>query len=156
MPSFINRKRNIMTGKRKIIVNMLAITAFTALLLLPIMGLFATETVASQTTESASVSNDYVFFIVENGEVPLAAAPSSGTVNYVLWIALAYFSLMMLFMYFAWYLTTRRNIRELSSKLMPMERAAFMIPQSFFHPVRCYRLAKEAEDAVASTYARYM
>lgn len=145
-----------MTGIRKITVNALATTAFIVLFLLPIIGLTSSDVSAVATTQSATATNDYVFFIVENGDVPLAAAPSTGDVNYILWIALAYFSLMMLFIYSAWYLTTRKNIKELSDKLMPMERDAFNISQSFFHPVRCYRMAKEAEDAVASTYARYL
>ncbi len=144
-----------MTGNRKIIVNVLATIAFIALFLLPVLG-FATEINADATAQSAVSSGDYVFFVVENGDVPLAAAPTSNFSSYVLWIALGYFALLMLSIYSAWYLTMRRNIRELSDKLMPMERKAFNIPQSFFHPIRCRRLARDVENAVASTYARYM
>lgn len=145
----------IMTDNRKITVYVLATIAFIALFLLPVLGI-TTEINADATAESVVSSGDYVFFVVENGDVPLAAAPTNNFSSYVLWIALGYFVLLMLSIYSAWYLTVRRNIRELSDKLMPMERKAFSISQSFFHPIECYRLARDAENAVASTYARYM
>ena len=141
-----------MTQKRKIIVHTLAAIAFTALFLLPVIGFKAVETNAVQTVDSATSTGDYIFFVVQNDEVPLAATPSTNVSAYILWVALAAFVLMILFVYSAWYLTMCRNINELSYKLSPVERRAVRISQSFFHPVRCYRLARETEDTVASMY----
>lgn len=145
-----------MTVKRKIIVNILATIAFTALFLLPVIGFMTTETTASSTPGRAdSYSGDYVFFIVDNGDVPLAAAPEVDISSYILWGALFSFIIVILFIYSAWYLTTRRNILELSSKMTPFERKAFSIASGYFHPIRCRRLAREAEATVASMYINH-
>ncbi len=157
MFSFHDRKRIIMTGKRKILVHMLAITAFIALFLLPVLAFLSTEVSADKTAESAAVhTGDYVFFVVQNEDVPLAAAPTVDASAYIIWIGLASFAVMIMFVYSAWYMSVRSNIRELTGKLLPMERKAFYTPQGFFHPIRSYRLAKEAEDTVASMYVNYM
>ncbi len=147
----------IMTVKRKVFVNLMATIAFIVLFLLPLLGLMTTNVTADVTAESAgSHTGDYVFFIVQQDEVPLAAVPDTGMSPSVLYIALAYFSLMMLFVYVAWYMSVRRNMNELSARLLPGERNRYMVPQGFFHPIRCYRLSKEAEDAVASTWANFL
>ncbi|MCR5301092.1 MAG: hypothetical protein K6E49_01480 [Lachnospiraceae bacterium] len=142
---------------RKILVNLLATMAFVFLFLFPILGFVTTTAVADETTGSAvSTSQDYVFFIVENNDVPLAAAPSADVSSYILWIGLASFVLVIVFIYSSWYFSVRRNIRELSERLSPAERGAFVIQQGFLHPVRSLRLAREAEDTVASIYTRYI
>ncbi len=142
-----------MTGIRRIIVNILASISLTALLFLPVLGFMTTETIASSTVESASShSGDYVFFIVDNGDVPLAAAPKTDVSSYIVWAVLAAFTVMIMFIYTAWYFTTRRNIYELSSKIPAFERKGFLAGSGFFHPIRSRRLAREAEAAVASMY----
>lgn len=144
-----------MTVQRRIIANILATLSLFALFSLPFLGFKATETIASSTSESAvSHSGDYVFFIVDDGEVPLAAAPKANVSSYIMWVALVSFAVMVLFIYSAWYLTTRRNILELTYKMTPFDRKAFSVT-SFFHPIRCRRLAREAEATVAS-YMSYM
>ena len=147
-----------MNNPRKIMVNALATIAFIFLFLLPILGFMTTTTEAGQTAEGATAhSGDYVFFIVSNNsDVPLAAAPSVNASSYFLWIGVASFAVMVIFMYSAWYLSIRRNLHELSDKLSPLERGAFMINKGFLHPIRSYRLAREAEDTVASIYTRYI
>ena len=138
-------------------VRILATMAFAFLFLLPIISLSATRTEAGETVQSAaSHSGDYVFFIVQNEEVPLAAAPSFDNVSsYILWIALASFVLTIAFVYSTWYLSVRKNICELTGKLSPAARRSFRMASGFFHPIRSYRLAKEAEDTVASMYFNY-
>ncbi len=141
-----------MTIKRRIMVNTLATIAFAALFLLPVIGFVATETNATQTESAVTQSDDYAFFIVQNNDVPLAAAPKADLSTYIMWIGLASFVVVMLFVYSAWYVTTQNNIRELTSKMTPFERRSFKIGAGFFHPVKCRRLAREAEDTVASMY----
>ena len=146
-----------MTVKRKVLVNLLATIAFIVLFLLPVLGLMTTNVTADETTEVASShTGDYVFFIVQQDDVPLAAAPETGVAPSVLYIALVYFSLMMIFVYSAWYMSVRRNMIELSDRLLPGERSRYIVPQGFFHPIKCYRLSKEAEDEVASTWASFL
>jgi len=146
-----------MTVKRKIIVNILATIAFGFLFLLPVVGFKTTEVNAVMTAENAaSYSDDYVFFVVQNNDTPLAAAPTTDISSYILWVGLASFAIVMLFVYSAWYLSIRRNVWELSNKLSPLERRAIKVSTGFFHPVRSYHIAKEAEDSVASMYVNYI
>lgn len=149
-----HRKRYVMTVKRKIVVNTLATIAFIALFLLPVLGFFATETNASSTETAAVTGDGYVFYIVQNNtEVPLAAAPRTDISTNIMWIGLASFVIVMMFVYSTWYVTTQNNIRELSNKMTPFERSSFRKGAGlFFHPIRCHQLAKEAEDTVASMY----
>ena len=145
-----------MTGKRKITVDLLIVIALTILLLIPMMWLSAVKATADETTQTVAASGgDYVFFIVDQGDVPLAAVPSTGDPSYVLWICLSSAALMVVFIYTGWYLTVRKNLRELSDKLLPVERKAYRVTQGYLHPIRCYQLAKEAEDQVASIYNKY-
>ena len=146
-----------MKNLRKIFVNTMATVAFAFLFLLPVLGFMTTTTTAGETSESGAISpQGYVFFIVENNETPLAAAPSADVSAYILWIGLGSFAVIVMFMYSAWYFSVKRNIRELTDRLSPMERGAFVIRQGFLHPIRSYRLAQEAEDTVASIYTRYI
>ena len=141
-----------MTSKRKLIVHVLATIAFIALFMLPVIGFMATEANAGQTSQSMTSNGDYVFFVVQNEEVPLAAAPTVNVSAYILWVALAALMITIGFIYSAWYLTMRRNINELSYKLSPAERRAIQVSQSFFHPIKCRRLARETEATIASMY----
>lgn len=142
-----------MTKKRRIAVRILAAIAFIALFLLPVIGFMATETDAGQTAESArAYSGDYVFFVVQNDDVPLAAVPMTDTSSYIMWVGLAFLAITIMSVYSAWYLSIRRNIVEMSGKLSPSDRRFFNDSRSFFHPIRSYQLAKDAEDSVASMY----
>ena len=147
-----------MTGKRKITVDVIIIIALTLLLLVPLLGLSPIRTTAGETADTVKAhSGDYVFFIVSDGEdVPLAASPTTENPSYVLWICLTSAALMILFVYTGWYLTIRKNLRELSGRLLPSERRAYRVEQGYFHPIRCYQLAREAEDQVASIYNSYL
>ena len=146
-----------MTKKRRIAVRILAAIAFIALFLLPVIGFMATETDAGQTAESArAYSGDYVFFVVQNDDVPLAAVPMTDTSSYIMWVGLAFLAITIMSVYSAWYLSIRRNVWELSNKLSPLERRAIKVSTGFFHPVRSYHIAKEAEDSVASMYVNYI
>ncbi|MCR5672267.1 MAG: hypothetical protein K6F87_00955 [Lachnospiraceae bacterium] len=147
-----------MTFKRKVIVNILATVAFIFLFLLPVLAFLATTTQAGSTEETAMMhTGDYIFFVVDDSsDVPLAAAPTTNVSSYVLWVGLASFAIMIMFIYSAWYMSVRKNLRELSFKLSPVERKAFSISQGYLHPIRSYQLAKEAEDSVASLYVNYI
>ncbi len=144
-----------MSIKRKTVVSILATIAFAVLFLLPILGFMATDTNAVQTAQTASFSDDYVFFVVQNGEVPLAAAPHTNTSSYILWVTLASFILTMCLVYSGWYLSIRRNTWEISGKLSIDKRRKLKMSSGFLHPIRAYQLAKDAEASVASMYINY-
>jgi hypothetical protein len=149
------RKKVTMSVNRKLLVNTLATIAFVFLFLLPILGFMATDTNAVQTQQTASYSGDYVFFIVQNGEVPLAAAPHSDISSYIIWVALASFILTIGLIYSGWYISIRRNTWELSGKLSVDKRRKLKMSSGFLHPIRAYQLSKEAEATVASMYINY-
>ena len=144
-----------MSVNRKLMVNTLATIAFVFLFLLPILGFMATDASAVQTAQAASFSNDYVFFVVQNGDVPLAAAPQSDVSSYILWVALASFILTIGFIYSGWYISIRKNTWELSGKLSVDKRKKLKMTTGFLHPIRAYQLSKEAEATVASMYINY-
>lgn len=144
-----------MTLNRRITVYALAATAVIALYLILITGLNTIVANATATGEFASSSGDYIFYIIENNEVPLAAVPAKNASVYILWITLASFAVMIIFMYLAWYLSTRRTVRELTGRLTPAERRACMVSNDFLHPVKLFRLEKEAEDMVISGSYRF-
>ena len=152
---FVYRKKVTMSVKRRMVVYTLAAIAFIFLFLLPILGFMTTEINADATAQAASYSNDYVFFIVQNGDVPLAAAPHADVSTYILWVSLASFILTVLFIYSGWYISIRRNTWELSGKLSLANRRKLKMSSGFLHPIRAYRLAKEAEATVASMYINY-
>lgn len=145
-----------MNSTRRILVNILATAAFLFLFLLPVLGFSATKAEAGETVQGITSTGDYIFFIVENDEVPLAATPTQNVSGYFLWISVACFASIVVFVYSAWYLSIRRNIRELTGKLSTVERREFKLASGFFHPIRSYQLAKEAEDSVASMYIGYI
>ncbi len=145
-----------MNVNRKITVYILATIAFAALFLLPLMGFSAVGAKAGSTIETASSSGDYIFYVVENSEVPLAAAPAGEASAYVLWFTAVSMAIMIFFLYSTWYLSIRRNLGELSERLPLTERGNFNVACGFFHPVRSYRLEKEAEDIVVSRYSKYI
>lgn len=145
-----------MSLKRRISVYILAAIAFITLFLLPIIGLSAVRAQAGATDQTAVSSDGYVFYIVDSNDVPLAAAPSADVSVYVFWITLAAITVMVLFVYSTWYLSIRRNLFELSGRLSLSERRAYDLHYGFLHPVKSYRLEKEAEDMVVSRYSRYI
>lgn len=123
--------------------------------LIPISGMINT-TVNADSTSSQIVSDaddDYVFFVVDEGRTPLAAIPSDQSFSYLIWIVAGTLCMFVLFVYTSWYLTIRKNLWELSGKVSPIERKALKTPNGFFHPIRSYRLFKEAEHEVASFYS---
>ncbi len=145
-----------MTDNRRKTVYLLSAIAFFVLFLFPLLSLKTTVVSADATESSAAVHNgDYVFFVVQNEEVPLAAAPTSNDAAFIIWVGLASFAAVIIFIYSAWYMSVKSNIRELTERLLPNERKMFYSKQSFFHPIRSYRLSKEAEDTVASLYFSY-
>ena len=125
------------------------------LLLIPFMRLFPSQINADSTQGQIEEFNsgDYVFFIVEENEVPLSAIPEDKSSAFLLWIVLLTLATFGVFAYSSWYLSLRRNLWELSGKLSPMKRKALKVPNGYFHPVRSYRLCKEAEHDVASVYS---
>ena len=141
-----------MTFSRRFFVYSLATMALIALFLLPVIGFKAIETGAAQTAESMSSNGDYIFFVVQNDDVPLAEAPATNVSSYILWVAVIALALTIAFIYSTWYLTMRKNINELSYKLSPAERRSIQLSQSFFHPIKCRRLARETEANIASMY----
>lgn len=128
--------------------------AFLVICLIPIMGLIKTTVNADSTiSEISSQSDDYVFFVVSENETPLAAIPSDQSYSYFIWIVLGTLVMFTFFVYTSWYLTIRKNLWELSGKFSPAERNILKSPNGFFHPVRSYRLYKEAETEVATLYS---
>lgn len=136
-------------------INFICTISFVILCLIPLMG-FIKATVSADPTKPSVTSqadDDYLFFIVDESETPLAAIPSNSSYYYVIWIVAGLICMFLLFVYTSWYLAIRKNLWELSGKVSPIERNALTAPKGFFHPIRSYRLYKEAENEVARLYS---
>lgn len=136
----------------KILLAMLIILLIAA----PICFLLKTNADADITTQSAtSHDGDYVFFVVEDSEVPLAAIPTVSHDNSIqtLVATVALVTLLVLATtYLAWYLTIRYNLYRLAQKLPANERSSFVLSNSYLHPLTAYRLSKEAEYSITRQY----
>ena len=136
-------------------IDLICTISFVLLCLIPLMGLIKTTVIAGSTssTVTSESGNDYLFFIVEESETPLAAIPTNSSNYYVIWIVCGLICMFLLFVYTSWYLAIRKNLWELSGKVSPIERKILTAPNGFFHPIRSYRLYKETENEVARMYS---
>ena len=137
------------------IFRFLIILAVTIICITPAFALGLYNTKADTTAQSVgnSANNDYVFFIIDNEQAPLAAIPTELSTRYIPWFTLTVIVFIAIFIYISWYLNIRSNLWELSGKLPPAKRYALKRSMGFFHPVRSYRMCKEAEQDVVSIYS---
>lgn len=136
------------------VINILITILLLIIVSIPFTVLIREDVSAISTSdEVTSYDDDYVFFVVDEGQTPLAAIPAQQSSPYLWTIVITTLLVFMVFTYSSWYLSIRKNLWELSGKLPSVERNALKVPNGFFHPLRSYRLCKEAEHSVASVYS---
>ena len=137
------------------IVNIAIAFIMLIIIMIPVTIMLKTDVNAVSTSDEISSydDGDYVFFIVDKGETPLAMIPANQSSHYVFGIVIFTLCVFAFFIYSSWYLTVRMSLWELSGKLPSAKRKSFKVPNGFFHPVRSYRLCKEAEHDVVSVYS---
>lgn len=139
---------------RKSITGFLITLIVIILISIPIVGAFELNVGADEPTQSIQTFNDgdYVFFIVDEGEVPLAAAPSTIDPSPFLLSLVILALAVCIFGYSAWYLTIRNSVGELSNMMSPSERRILCNANSYFHPIRSYLSVKEAEHSIVQNF----
>lgn len=103
-----------------------------------------------------SVNNDYVFFVVEDGQTPLAAAPkASNTHSSLFGFVLMASSMVILFIYSMWCLTIKHNVNVMIEKLPYFLRSSLRNTNVFLHPLKSKQAIKDAEYNITFKYVNY-
>lgn len=127
------------------------------LILVPILFLSGNYTSADQTVDSIhATDNDYIFFVVDQGSVPLAATPTLHHYeNFSFYFVIVATVSVLLFIYSMWCLTIRHNANVLVEKLPVFLRSELRNTKVFLHPIRSLQAIKDAEYCVTYKYVSY-
>ena len=130
-------------------------TAF--LIMLPLLYISQVTAGADETSTSLTNTGDgYVFFVVDEGQVPLAAVPTTHhSVNPIpLFVCFAAVSIV-LFIYCMYCLTMTHNANVMAEKLPVFMRSELRNCNAFLHPLRVKSAIKDAEYCVTFKYINY-
>lgn len=143
-----------MNSREAKISHILFIIVVIALIAIPLyMFLSANSIGADEPTQTIqSYDNDYVFFVLEDSKVPLAATPVASASPSASIIVVGAFVLVIVFGYILWYLNIKHNTAMLVSVSPIKSRKDLIDTNSILHPIRSYRASKEAEYSVTQKY----
>lgn len=139
------------------IAKILLAIAIVALIAVPLSATIKTSVNATQPSEKAQlIDNDYVFFIIEDEQTPLAALPSSYTsTNYLPLVISMSAIFVTLFIYSIWCLTIKHNANVLLDKLPIFLRSQLRNSNVFLHPFRTKQAIRDAEYCVTFKYSKF-
>ena len=135
---------------RPMIILLLAILIATPIVFVAKVNIGASSNVVVTSSESSS-DEDYTFILIEEEDIPLAAAPSSVASNVTAAVVGLIFA-SITFGYLYWYLVIRKNIFELTVALSPAERKEIYKNVNIIHPRKVLYAQREAEAYVAKKY----
>jgi len=132
----------------KTIVAIMAVVIFGILLSIPAGLLMEKQSFAStekvESTVGSVAESDYIFVVLEDDAVPLAAAPVSGSFNPSVVVAVVIALLMVSAVsYSYWYLMTRTNISAYSYAVTNNELSRIIPSKSFLHPIELSNAERE-------------
>lgn len=97
-------------------------------------------------------ANDYVFTILPQDEVPMAAAPVKSFSFIPVAIIMTAIAISLI-AYLYWFSYVRNNIRELAVLMTPYEKRSILDGNiSFLHPIKLIETVKAAEFSVAGKF----
>lgn len=137
------------------ISKIMIVFAIILLVALPICVFCEISAQADSTQETVTTHNDdYVFFVVEDTQTPLAAAPviAANTVSPVLWVVLATFIGVLSICYISWYMMLLHNTNTFINKMPSYLRNKRLFRGSILHPIRSMELSEELAYDVANKY----
>lgn len=144
-----NHKKNGLI--KPLIIVLLAILIATPIVFAAKVNIDASANVVVTSGDTKSSDEDYTFVLIDEEDIPLAAAPKSVSSNVtaaVVGLILASITLG----YFYWYMMVRRNIAELAVALSPSEKDEIYRNVRITHPRRLLDAEREAEAYVANKY----
>lgn len=144
-----------MDTRTRTISHFLILLVAIILISIPICILLNMKADADETTQTVQeYDNDYVFFVLEDSKVPLAAAPISHSSHTNMTFAFVSFAFISVFAfgYLLWYLSIKHTTAMLVSVSPIMLRKDLIERNSILHPIRSYRASKEAEYSVTQKY----
>lgn len=151
-----------MKKKSKVLVCVLAAIVAGILLSIPVSLLFDKSTMASSDVESQEIVNstsvdesgeDYIFVVLDDVKVPLAATPQttsySGYVIIAVVISLLFVSILS---YTYWYFIVKKNISHYSKLVTKAEIKNLLPANGFLHPRKLAYAEREVESLAAKRY----
>lgn len=132
-----------MKKSNKILISLFVAIIAGVLLSVPISFLMDKQSFASSSDTSKAASNvasasdnDYIFVLLEDENVPLAAAPISKQVHSPAALAVTIIlSVMICAAYSYWYLMTKKSIKSYSYAITNTELRRIVPKNSFIHPI---------------------
>lgn len=132
----------------KRIITLLAVIVAGILLSIPVGFMMQKESFASTAKSVAAVNNitgnDYIFVVLEDEAVPLAAAPISKGFNPTAVFAVVATLFAVSFMsYSYWYIMTRCSIKSYSYAVTNNELSRIIPSKAFLHPLQLSNAERE-------------
>lgn len=141
---------------------MKSVNSFTKLLLLfvaivlisiPVLAILEKRADADATKSSiTSFNEDYVFFVIEDNQTPLAAAPVTHNYSSILWIVLGLATVLIFFAYSLWFVNTKSATELIVADLPESIRSKIVTKASFFHPIITQSACEEAVYSATEKY----
>lgn len=137
-----------MKKSNKFMVAILSVIIAGILFSVPISFLMDKQSFAADDNSAKVVStttnNDYIFVLLEDEAVPLAAAPIANPVEHkILFTVLLMLASISVISYSYWYIMIRSNIKTYSYAVTNSELKRIIPSNSFFHPVELSNAERE-------------
>ena len=134
-----------MKKSNKTVITLLAVIIAGVLLSVPVSFLMDKESYASSANDKSLTASsqtaeaqdsNYMFVVLEDENVPLAAAPVSSPIHSPAVLAVAIIlSVMICIAYTYWYLMTKSSIKSYSYAITNTELRRIVPKNSFIHPI---------------------
>lgn len=147
-----------MNKSGKIFITVLAIVIAGILLSIPVGLLMSQESKASTEEGTVNVNetytddagDDYIFVVLEDEKVPLAAMPESNSIStYLILSVVITLCCIASLVYVSWYLSIRRNIKKCSLLVSGKELREILPSNSFLHPIALSSAEREVQSVAA-------
>lgn len=120
---------------------------------IPIMVFTKVNATADSTSSAiSSFNDDYVFFVVEEGQTPLASMPTASHSSNVSVIVSVTTICILALAYAVYCFSLYHNASVIATKLPVYLRGNVKNTNAFLHPLKSYHYIKEAEYNVAQKY----
>ena len=146
----------------KLVMNVMAFIVAAFLLSLPITFMIDSSAKAAEGTSDKAnadgtyvdeMGEDYIFVVLEDEEVPLAAAPTHTYSHLALSLVVCISLIIMLGVaYVSWYSMVRKNISNYSYLIPDSELKALVPARAFAHPIELHQAEFEIRYRAANKY----
>lgn len=123
------------------------------LITIPFVVFSQTKTEADSTTQAiSSQDGDYIFFIVEEGKTPLAAAPQVEHSNSVIWFVFITMLSVAGLIYVFWYMALIHNTNAFINSIPAYLRPSNVYKGSILHPIRTMEISNDMVNTLVDKF----